>query len=130
MSKFDPSQTWIGKRYEALQNPVLNAQTLRNRQWTGRGLVAASLLLLVLVMLSGCATPQVPAAEVPVAVSCVEKRPENPGFMTDEEIKALDDYRAVVALRLDRAKAQKYVGELEDVVEVCARAPSVVTVPR
>jgi hypothetical protein len=68
--------------------------------------------------------------DVPVQVSCVDKRPKKPQFYTDDEIKAMDDYKVVYALRRDRDLAKKYMGELEDTVSVCERAPSVVTVPR
>jgi catalase (peroxidase I) len=85
----------------------------------------------LLVVLAGCAGIEpAPTANVAVAVSCVTGRPEKPEFRTDAEILALDDYRAVLAIRSERLKAAKYIGELEDIVDVCERAPSVVTVPR
>lgn len=87
-------------------------------------------IVLVLGM-AGCGSvPPAPTADVAVAVSCVTARPEKPDFRTDAEILALDDYRAVLAVRAERLKAQKYISELEDVVDVCERAPNVVTVPR
>lgn len=86
-------------------------------------------VVLVVVLLAGCATPP-QVQEVPVAVSCVKTRPVRPQLRTDAEILAFNDYGAVLALRADRDKATIYIRELEDVVEVCANAPSVVTVPR
>lgn len=94
------------------------------------GAVVIALALIVLCLLAAGCAEQPAVAEVPVAVSCVKNRPERPAFRDDAEVLALDDYRAVVALRVERERAKKYIGELEDVVEVCDRAPSVVTVPR
>jgi hypothetical protein len=88
-----------------------------------------ALAVIAMLVLSGCAT-KVQTIEVPVAVSCVKERPARPEFRTDAEIVALDDYRAVYALRAERTKAAKYIGELEDVVTVCEGAPSVVSVPK
>jgi hypothetical protein len=82
----------------------------------------------IAALLAGCAGNP-PTADVAVAVSCVESRPARPEFRTDSEILALDDYRAVLALRADRLKAERYIKALEDVVDVCERAPSVVIAP-
>lgn len=80
---------------------------------------------------AGCSSiPPAPTADVAVAVSCVTNRPERLVFRGESEILAFDDYRAIIALRAERLKATKYISELEDVVDVCERAPSVVTVPR
>jgi hypothetical protein len=77
-----------------------------------------------IVLMAGCQS-----IGVPVAVSCVDEGPVRPQFYSDGEIKTMDDYKAVQALRVDRAQAEKYIGELEDVVEVCKHAPRVVSVP-
>lgn len=80
--------------------------------------------------LTGCAalTPPAPVAKIPVAVSCVAERPVSPLFRSDSEVLAMDDYRAVLALRAERLKARSYIGDLEDVVTACAQAPKTVTV--
>lgn len=77
-----------------------------------------------IMLMTGCQS-----IGVPVAVSCVGEDPVRPQFYSDGEIKTMDDYKAVQALRVDRAQAEKYIGQLEDVVEVCRRAPRVVSVP-
>jgi hypothetical protein len=89
--------------------------------------IAAGFVIIVAALCaSACATTQ----QVPVAVSCVHDRPARPAFRTDNDILTLGDYDAILALRAERLKAQAYIGELEDVVEVCDGAPSVVAVPR
>lgn len=101
-----------------------------NRELSGAGCLLVALVIAVMLVTSGCASQQVPPVEIPVAVSCVDQVPVEPLLYTDAEILAMDDYRAIVALRSDRAKATLYIRELEDVVDVCDRAPDVVTVPR
>lgn len=103
--------------------------TCRYRKRTGAALLVVTVCVVVLLSLSGCATTSVPS-QVPVAVSCVEKHPAKPELKTEEEILRLDDYKAVLAYAAELKKRDKYIGELEDVVDVCERAPSVVTVPR
>ncbi len=88
--------------------------------------------MVISLLLAGCASAPAPLPPklVPTPVSCVDRRPARPAFYGDDEIKGMDDYKVVEALRLDRLRAQKYIGELEDVVDVCERAPRVVTVPK
>lgn len=89
------------------------------------------LALLVVGVLQGCAalSPKAPTADVSVAVSCVDERPDRPAFRDDVEILALEDYKVVEALRAERIKAQLYIVKLEDVVTICERAPTIAVAP-
>lgn len=84
---------------------------------------------LLLAALAACSSAP-PTTEVPVAVSCVDKRPASPELRTEVQILQMDDYRAVLAYRAELKKRDKYIGELEDVVTACEGAPRVVSVPR
>lgn len=95
-------------------------------------IAAAGLFILAVTLLTGCAStfePPQPPTEVPVAVSCVDERPERPQLRSEAEILAMDDYRAVLALRAERLKAELYIGKLEDVVTACQEAPRLITAP-
>lgn len=73
--------------------------------------------------LAGCATdqhkPQLGEFKLPVSVPCVESVPVKPAFKTDEELKAMDDYRLSNTLLFERVTGQIYMGELEAVVAGC-----------
>lgn len=80
--------------------------------------------------LTGCAGSGVTIPKevrVPVPVACVDPkdRPARPPLRTDAEILALDSYRAIWALWLDREDRQGYELRLEAVVEGCSRIPPV-----
>ena len=81
----------------------------------------ATVMLAALGLLSGCAsTIEAPReVRVPVPVPCVERAPEKPGLMADEELLALDDYGLVIALARDRRLRQGYEATLETVIEGC-----------
>lgn len=71
-------------------------------------------------LLAGCAGIEVPReVRIPVPVKCIERAPERPSMLSDEELLALDDYGLVVALARDRRVRQGYIGELEAVMEGC-----------
>ena len=81
------------------------------------------LLVIVLMgmLLSGCATTQKPdstTVNIPIPVPCAAEiiKPE---FQTDAQITALDDYRFVTSLWLDRRLRQGYESELEAALEAC-----------
>jgi len=78
-------------------------------------------MLVALGLLSGCAgTIEVPKeVRVPVPVPCVDRPPERPSLMSDEELLALDDFGLVAALARDRRVRQGYISELEATVEGC-----------
>ena len=80
----------------------------------------------LILLLAGCAARPVVVTEtvevrVPVPVPCIAEMPARPAVMTDAELLALDDYRAVVALRRDRMLLVQYAAEAEAVMRPCAR---------
>jgi hypothetical protein len=92
----------------------------------------ANLLLLLLgavvvsASLAACNGIKVPdEIPVPVGVSCVDqdKRPRLPAAAArpEAEIKALDDYKAVLRLRTDRLELAEYAIRAEAIVEGCSR---------
>ena len=78
---------------------------------------------LLIVMLSGCATPIPPPPQivnVPVPVSCLPAvLPQRPKTATDTELAALDDYKFPLAIFLDRRLLLDYSAELEAVLLAC-----------
>lgn len=58
---------------------------------------------------------------VPVAVPCLkpEDVPQRPSLLSDQQIDALDDKRAVIALGKDRRVRQGYQAGLEAAVKGC-----------
>lgn len=78
------------------------------------------------LLLTGCATAPVPdnrppaSVDVPVAVSCLPvDRPVRPTIFSDRDLKALDDYKFVLALRRDAVALFLYARELEAVLKAC-----------
>lgn len=85
--------------------------------------------LLASLFLSGCATwfhAPLAAVSVPVPVPCVKEgeKPARPDFVSDAEMDVMTDYQYVLALSRDRLQRIAYVGELEAVVDGCARLTS------
>jgi hypothetical protein len=58
------------------------------------------------------------SVHIPIPVPCAVEVPK-PELLTDEQFKALDDYRFVMELWLDRRLRQGYEGELEAALEGC-----------
>lgn len=76
--------------------------------------------------LVGCASrPAIPdppkEIRVPVAIPCLkpEDVPARPALLSDEQLDALDDKRAVIALGQDRRVRQGYQAQLEAAVAGC-----------
>lgn len=85
-----------------------------------------TVLAIGISLLAGCATRPVAIPEpveipVPVRVPCIAEAPVRPQIMPDAELLALDDYRAVVALRRDRLLLERYAAEAEAVIGTCVR---------
>lgn len=80
-----------------------------------------ALLFAAGLLLAGCGG--VPAApeivKVPVPIACEVNIPKRPTFITDTQLKSLDDFKLPLALHLDRRVRQAYERELEAVVEGC-----------
>lgn len=79
----------------------------------------------MVLLLAGCqSAPQIRReVKVPVIISCISDPIEPaPKLATDDELKALDDYRLPLALWLDRKERQLYQQRLEATVEACRSA--------
>lgn len=84
------------------------------RAWLG------VLLLIVVLAIAGCSSLPVPREiRVPVPVPCIDRTPERPSMLSDQELLALDDYALVVSLARDRRIRQGYEAELEATLEGC-----------
>jgi hypothetical protein len=82
--------------------------------------------MMVTIVLAGCASPPIipdPPREirVPVPVPCLrpEDMPQRPSMLTDEQLDALDDKRAVIALGQDRRVRQGYEASMEAAIAGC-----------
>ena len=104
------------------------------------GPVVAKLTLLLLAVLvasgslAACSGVQVPKEiPVPVAVACVDqaRRPRLPAaaLRPESEIRDLDDYKVIPALRADRLELADYARKAEAILEGCSRIPPAGFVP-
>lgn len=76
--------------------------------------------------LAGCSSaPMIPdppkEVRVPVPVPCLKPSdiPQRPSLLSDAQLDALDDKRAVIALGQDRRVRQGYIAQLEAAVSGC-----------
>lgn len=76
-----------------------------------------------LLLLAACATTKtvhdVQTVDVAVSTKCLKEFPPQPKLHTDEEIKAMPDYKAIWALLLDRTEQAIYKLRLEAATEGC-----------
>ncbi len=94
-------------------------------------------ILLAGCLLAGCAGRVAIPREVPVpvAVACVDQATRDeleaacPRLRTDAELLALDDYKVIQALRLDRTLAAGCIAALKPALELCAKSPAVASPP-
>ena len=90
----------------------------------------AVIALITLALASGCASiPEIKVpdtVQVPVPVPCVAPagRPQRPATRTEDDLMAMDTYRRTLAAWADLTRLRAYAGELEAVVEGCARIPT------
>jgi type IV pilus biogenesis protein CpaD/CtpE len=91
-------------------------------------LAAAALALASCSSLPELQVPKEVKVQVPVPCVDAARRPQRPPLASDDDLMAMD--RATRTLRAwsERQKALGYLGELEAVVEGCARIPA--PVPR
>jgi hypothetical protein len=81
------------------------------------------LVLISAVLLAGCETmPVKTVVDVPVAVACVDEKPAKPNLVSDDELRAMNDYQLVLALWRDRIQRSDYESKLEVVVDGCLKA--------
>jgi hypothetical protein len=85
-----------------------------------------SSIALLAVFLAACQTTPPLTVSVEIPVPCVDqkKRPTRPNFVTEADLAAMNDYQAANALELHRVQSMGYIGELEAVVDGCARLPA------
>lgn len=77
--------------------------------------------LLLVLLLSGCGTTtQVVRVPVPVPVPCVVDLPAAPQISTDAELRAMSDYRLVLAIARERLQLLGYSAEVRAAAEGCA----------
>jgi len=94
--------------------------------WGSVAFYGALALILAVPFLTACAPalkiPDPPKeVRVPVAIPCLkpEDIPQRPNMLTDAQLDALDDKRAVIALGHDRRVRQAYQVVMEAVVQGC-----------
>lgn len=90
-------------------------------------LPAAVVVALTLTGCSSVPTIKVPREiAVPTPVPCVGPAdvPKRPSLRADDEILALDDYRALHALWATLGRLRAYAGELEIVAQRCSLLPA------
>lgn len=82
-------------------------------------------LLTAMVPLAACITIPTSYSKA-VAISCVDpaKVPVKPVVRSEGEIKALDDYRVIPALRADRLRLIEHNDKLDAIVQGCLTIPS------
>jgi len=78
-------------------------------------------LLLLLLILTGCATTDPQVVRVPVTVPCVKAMPPRPWLVTDAELARMNDYQLALALRQHHLAAGGYVDELEALLLGCVK---------
>jgi hypothetical protein len=74
--------------------------------------------LLAVLLLAGCGTTT-QVVRVPVPVPCVVELPAAPTISTDAELRAMSDYRLVLAIARERLQLLGYSGELRAAAETC-----------
>ena len=85
---------------------------------------ACALYGFLILSLSGCGSilPAIPSIlKIPVAVPCVDAVPVRPKLATDQELRAMDDYRLILTLRSDGIKARDHIGVLEATLQACVK---------
>ena len=80
----------------------------------------------MIAILAGCSSaPTIPdppkEVRVPVPIPCLKPSdvPQRPSMLSDAQLDALDDKRAVIALGQDRRVRQAYEAKLEAVTAGC-----------
>ncbi|MFO0521298.1 MAG: hypothetical protein ACK515_12895 [bacterium] len=74
--------------------------------------------LLAVLLLAGCGTTT-QVVRVPVPVPCVVELPAAPTISTDAELRAMSDYRLVLAIARERLQLLGYSDELRAAAEGC-----------
>lgn len=84
-------------------------------------MMPAGLVILVALVLGGCAStaPTVQEVKVPVHVKCVNQVPVRPDYETPHLESTTTDGNKIIALARDWARSRGYEAELEAVVEGC-----------
>lgn len=81
-------------------------------------------VLLLPLLVVGCAWSTAPVVRVPVPVPCVKEKPPRPHLVTEAELKDMPNGQAIPALEQHRVLSEAYIGELEAVVDACAAVPT------
>ena len=84
--------------------------------------------LLLVLLLAGCGTTA-QVVRVPVPVPCVVDLPAAPQVSTDAELRAMSDYRLVLAIARERLQLLGYSGELRAAAEGCLPKPALQPAP-
>ena len=74
--------------------------------------------LLAVLLLAGCGTTT-QVVRVPVPVPCVVELPAAPTISTDAELRAMSDYRLVLAIARERLQLLGYSDELRAAADTC-----------
>jgi hypothetical protein len=101
-------------------------RTIRAVVSCGGNLSLYAKLASTLILLAGCSSaPTIPdpprEVRVPVPVPCLrpEDVPQRPSMLSDAQLDALDDKRAVIALGQDRRVRQGYEASMEAAIAGC-----------
>lgn len=77
-------------------------------------------VLILLALLTGCATPTPTVVRVPVTVPCVVDLPADPRISTDLELRAMSDYRLILVIARERLQLIGYSAEIRAAAEGCS----------
>ncbi len=84
-----------------------------------------ALILIGLVLMSGCTSlkPVVTEVEIPVAVPCLkpEQLPARPVLTSDADLMALGDYHLALRIARERNQLAAYAAAAGPLLEQCAR---------
>lgn len=88
-----------------------------------RGILPALIAMFVLLLVTGCAAPEVRwktvTVEVPVPVPCVVDAPPEPAWEVDQLTADANDFRVAQAYRAEREQRKQYVRELKAAQQGC-----------
>ena len=81
-------------------------------------------MMFLILTLAGCNGTLPPAPKtvlVPIATPCLDKLPERPQFLADNDLAKLDDFRFVIELRRDQLELRSFVAVQDATLRACLK---------